>query len=297
MTWHYNWTNQGNSLTDAEKYDNAKECWDLLTGTYGFTEQAAAGVIGNFENEGLLNPAQWQIGSVIGTWNSKKVGLGLGQWTPASKLAIYCGGYTQAAIENGAKQVEFTATNEGQWVQRVGSSGYSDYYKCTGIPYYTSIATFKTSTREPEDLATCWCACWEGCSKDAFVKSYNERRSDARKWYELFSGSAIDGYIISIEINGNGSAFATPSRATQGTLVTITAIPHDIDTFIDWDLITGGIYVDQYLATQVITMGSQPVRLRANFTGNTPEPAPPPIIAPLIPHKMPLWMYPQFRLR
>lgn len=287
MTWHYNWTNQANSLSWSEKYENAEEIWDLLTNTYGWTEEAAAAVISNFQHEGLLNPAQWQIGSTIGTWESRRVGLGLGQWTPASKIGDYCGGRDQAHIEDGAKQIQCVIDDPyGQWVQRVNSSGYSRYYGVGGIPYITSISNFAQSTLDPEDLATCWCACWEGPSKTGFENSYNLRREDARYWYEEFRSGVI-GHAILININGNGSAEAVPARTIAGTRVTITAIPNDSDTFIGWDVIQGNININPTLNPQGFTMPLENVVLQANFTGATPLP-----IFHKEPHRMPLWMYP-----
>lgn len=287
MTWHYNWTNQYNSLSWSEKYENAEEIWDLFINTYGWTEEAAAAVISNFQHEGLLNPAQWQIGSTIGTWENRSVGLGLGQWTPASKIGDYCGGRDRAHVEDGAKQIQCVIDDPyGQWVQRVNSSGYSRYYGVGGIPYITSISNFAQSTLDPEDLATCWCACWEGPTRTGFKDSYNVRREDARYWYEEFRSGVI-GHAVLININGNGSAQAVPARAIAGTRVTITAIPNDNETFIEWDVIQGNVNINPTLNPQSFTMPLENVVLRANFTGATPLP-----IFHKESHRMPLWMYP-----
>lgn len=271
-----------------DKYENAYEIWDLLINTYGWTPEASAAVIANFQSEGLLNPAQWQIGSTIGSWYSRTTGLGLGQWTPPSKLGDYCGGNTQAAISDGAKQVEFTVTAAGQWVQRVDSHGYSRYYGYGGIPYITSIADFSISTLMPEDLATCWCACWEGCSAYAFQQTYTTRRENARYWYNEFTSGQL-GNTITIQTVGNGTAFASPIRANDGDTVTITATPFGSDTFIGWTVYSGGIVLDPILNPQSFVMPNVPVVLFADFTGTTPPP-PSPVINRF--HRMPIWMYP-----
>ena len=296
MTWHYIWTNQLGALTSAQIYDNAKEIWDLLTGTYNFTEQAAAGVIGNFQYESQMNPAQWQYGKTIGDWDNKTTGLGLGQWTPPSKLGDYCGGNTQAAISDGAKQVQFTATNSGQWVQRVNSRGYSDYYGLNGILYFTSIAEYSQATNEPEDMATVWCACWEGCGKKYFQDTYNGRREAARYWYDMFSGSSTGGWVISFQIEGNGVATAVPSRATAGTSILITATPASGETFLGWSVAQSTAVVDPTLNPQSFLMVDSPVVLVARFTGITPEP-PEPYWRKTKEKKMPIWMYPASPLR
>ena len=289
MAWHYNWTNQYGALSWNEQYENAEEIWDLLINTYGWTEEAAAAVISNFQHEGALNPAQWQYGSTIGDWTNDNVGLGLGQWTPASKIGDYCGGRDQSHVENGAKQVECAVSDAGQWVQRVNSHGYSAYYGYSGIPYYTSINAFSQASDDPEDLATCWCACWEGPNKRGFNDSYTIRREDARFWYEEFRGGQT-GYPIIIYITGNGSAYASPSRANNGDSVTITATPNDSDAFTEWQVIHGGIVLNPTQNPQTFTMPDNSVTIFAEFTGVTPQPQP-----HYVAHRMPLLMYPCLR--
>lgn len=287
MAWHYDWSNT-DSMSWSDKYENAEEIWDLLINTYGWTEEASAAVISNFQHEGLLNPAQWQIGSTIGDWDNKYVGLGLGQWSPASKIGDYCGGRDRSHIENGAKQVECTVSVAGQWVQRVNSQGYSRFYGYSNIPYYRSISDFSQATDDPEDLATCWCACWEGCSKQAFKDTYTIRREDARYWYEEFRGG-VTGYPIVIKIVGNGSAIATPSRGIAGTSITIRATPNGNDTFIGWTVIHGGITLNFSQNPQTFIMPNNSVTLYAEFTGVTPQPKP-----FYTSKRMPLWFYPPF---
>lgn len=292
MSWHYIWTNQ-DVMSESDKYDNAEEIWDLLVNTYGWTEESAAAVLGNFQYEGLMNPAQWQIGSTIGDWNSKTTGLGLGQWTPPSKLGDYCGGNTEAAISNGPKQVEFTVTNSGQWVQRINQQGYSRYYHYSDLLYITSISEFSQSTEEPEELASCWCACWEGCSRKAFDDSYNDRRNAARYWYEEFKGG-VTGHTVTIKIEGNGTAEANPVRAEDGESVSITATPNGNDSFIGWTVETGNITIDPNDDSQTFTMPNERVILIAEFTGETPvEPLPDKLY--LGEYRMPIWMYPCLR--
>lgn len=306
MTWHYNWTNSALPLTDSEKYDNAYECYNRFVNVYGWTPESACAVISNFEHEGILNPAQWQIGSTIGTWNSNSVGLGLGQWTPARKIGDYCGGRDQAHVSNGDKQIDCVVDpiNAGQWVQRVNSSGYSSYYEYGGIPYITSIVDFSQSTLDPEDLATCWCACWEGCGKTQFANTYDIRRSDARKWFNYFGGTQ-SGYPVIISVDGNGTAFANYHlndyttqihRAEDGEDVFIHAIPNSPDTFINWTVDSGGVTIDyEYGENTFFTMHPNAVQITAHFTGQTPEPQPPIPKEGIKRKRMPIWMYPMFR--
>lgn len=291
MAWHYLWTNT-DSMPWADKYENAEEIWDLLINTYGWTEEASAAVIANFQSEGALNPAQWQIGSTIGEWDNTSTGLGLGQWTPPSKLGDYCGGNTQEDISDGDKQVEFTVTEPSQWVQRINSAGNSKYYGYQGLLYITSIDEFSQSTESPEDLATCWCACWEGCSKKAFQDTYTTRRENARYWYDEFAGGQT-GYTITIKIVGNGTVTKSKSRADAGEYVDIEAFPNGTDTFVEWSVDSGGITLNPTDNPQTFEMPNEPVIITAEFTGETPQP---PLPTPYYrPKHMPIWMYPVFR--
>ena len=305
MAWSYNWTAGYNALTSAQRYENARLIFERLTSVYGWTDEAAAAVISNFQHEGELNPGQWQHGSTVGDWNNRNVGLGLGQWTPPSKIGSYCGGNTQAAVCNGDKQVDCTVLVPGQWVQRVNSHGYSNYYGYGGIPYITSISAFGQSSEDPEDLATCWCACWEGCSRDAFRRTYASRRSDARYWFEQFGGSQ-SGYPIHITVNGNGTAWASINevevhRAEAGQRVELGAVPGDGDYFQLWVVDSpSGLTLESPVTVpdNYFTMPASKVDLTAQFTGETPEPGPdpgPPGVNNLLPKKMPVWMYPLLR--
>lgn len=299
MTWHYNWTNQAGSLSSSEKYDNAAEIWDILKHDYGWTDEASAAVIANFQSEGLLNPCQWQIGSTIGDWNGRYTGLGLGQWTPPSKLGSYMGGNDEAHIANGARQVMFTVETPSQWVQRVNSRGYSSYYGASGIPYITSISQFGNSSYTPEDMATCWCACWEGCSKKAFHDSYTTRRSRARYWFTEFGGGTGQ-YRINLDVTGNGEASAVPRTANAGESVMLECIPFDDDYLYDIEgILEGGqSFALEVWELQYFTMPASNLLIKVKFTGETPIPPEPPVpVFDKEKHHMPIWMYPSMRNR
>lgn len=288
MTWHYLWTNQ-NLMSDSDKYDNAQEIWNRLVDYYGWTPEATAGVISNFEHEGILNPAQWQIGKTIGDWYDKYTGLGLGQWTPPSKLGNYCGGNTESAISDGDKQIDFTVSEESQWVQRVNSVGYSSYYEMGGIPFIQSIQQYSLSGYEPEDMATCWCACWEGCGKQYFHSTYNSRRTRARYWYEEFGGQQ-SGYGIYITVIGNGTATAIPSRGEANDPIELRCIPNAPDTLVSIDARDPDGMSIALEQTEVQTFAMKPydITITVTFTGELPDPPMP--VFKWYRNKMPLWM-------
>lgn len=300
MSWHYNWTNQSNALSSSEMYDNASEIWDILKHDYGWTDEAAAAVIANFQSEGALNPCQWQYGSTIGAWDSGSTGLGLGQWTPPRKLANYMGGADEAHIANGAKQVIFTVEKPEQWVQRVNRNGYSSYYGTGGIPYITSISQFGNSSYPPEDMAICWAACWEGPSKSGFQSSYSIRRSRARHWFNEFSGGGGE-YRVNVDITGNGTVTVIPRTANAGESVMLECLPNGEDILLDIYATDsqGQAFALQVWELQYFTMPASNLLIRVTFTGETPIPPEPP--TPVFDRNerkhMPIWMYPSMRNR
>ena len=145
MGWTYLWTSGYTHFTEAEKQENAQLLWDGIK-SFGWSDAAIAGAMGNFEYEsgGQFNLGQWQHGYSVGDWDNDKCGLGLGQWTPPSKLADFCGGRTEAACCNGDKQCEFIATGD-QWLNSlVNPDGYSKYYGFSGVPYFNNLSLKRT---------------------------------------------------------------------------------------------------------------------------------------------------------
>ena len=68
------------TLSTAQMDKNAKYVYDFLTGSGGFTKQAACGVLGNMQQESKINPGIWEI------LPSTAKGYGLVQWTGATKF-------------------------------------------------------------------------------------------------------------------------------------------------------------------------------------------------------------------
>ena len=291
MPWNSVWTSGYNALTSAQQYENASIIWDLMVNQYNWSEEATAGVLGNLLHEGEMNPGQWQHNFSVGDWDT--AGLGLGQWTPASKLANYCGGRTEAACNDGDKQIEFLVTNGGQWNNRkVNKNGYSQAYETGGIPWFETLEDYSHSTLDPADLATSWAAMWEQPLKKYFRLTYDARRNSATYYYNEFS-SSLEGKPITVSIDGNGTAYAYPRRGEAGDTISIHAAARDNDSFQYWVVNSGNVSFDTSLANTSFTMGTESVSLTAHFTGNTPPTPPSPIPTNGKPRKhLPVWAYP-----
>ena len=72
---------QSESVKKAMQDSNAQFIYNYLT-AYGFTPQAACGVLGNIMKECTMNPAKWQ--GVPNSAANLTKGYGLFQWTPAT---------------------------------------------------------------------------------------------------------------------------------------------------------------------------------------------------------------------
>lgn len=188
MAWHYVDTDRAGwtSVHSAEQTDNAAEIWLTLVDTNGWTEEAAAAVLGNMQHESYLNPAQWEIGYNY----SMDRGFGLGQWTPATKISNYCGSTNHNVMADGAMQMNYLVSTPSQYtLDYLNSDGSSNYYHETGLPYITSMDDFSHSTASIEDLTKIWAICWEKPGSEYYTMSIDERIADANYWYTTFHGS------------------------------------------------------------------------------------------------------------
>ena len=124
------------------------------------------------------------------------------------------------------------------------------------------------------------------------------RASYGQAYFDHYAGGGTSFYT-SIEIEGNGAATATPNPAPSGQPVQIVATPRAPDTFLTWEVISGGITLDlpSIVAANSFTMGGTGVRLKALFTGEPPTPPTPGEPLKQTRKRMPIWEYPVFRIR
>lgn len=188
MTWHYQittaygWTTQYSS----DQTDNASEIWRTLVNTYGWTENSASAVIGNFQYESALNPGQFEHGKNY----SMSDGFGLGQWTPATKISNYIGSTNKNDMADGAKQMLYFLASPGQYsTYFLNPDGSSRYYNETGLPYITNMADFSRSNASIEKLTKLWAICWERPGSAEYHRSISTRIDYATHWFNEFSGS------------------------------------------------------------------------------------------------------------
>lgn len=188
MGWHYLTTDSAGWTTihSQEQEDNAREIWNILVNENHWTEHSVAGVLGNMQHESYLNPGQWEIGYNY----SMEHGMGLGQWTPATKVSDFVGSTDRDAMANGSKQMELLIGTPSQYTTGyLNPDGSSDYYGETGLPYISTMSAYSSSNESIENLAKLWAICWEKPNNIYYARSINDRISDAQYWYDKLHGS------------------------------------------------------------------------------------------------------------
>ena len=188
MAWHYVDTDRAGwtSVHSAEQTDNAAEIWLTLVDSNGWTEEAAAAVLGNMQHESYLNPCQWEIGYNY----SMTRGFGLGQWTPATKISDYVGSTNHNVMADGAMQMNYLISTPSQYtLDYLNPDGTSNYYNESGLAYITSMEDFSHSTASIEELTKIWAICWEKPGSGYYASSIQDRIDDANYWYTTFHGS------------------------------------------------------------------------------------------------------------
>ena len=160
------WTISNNYLTESQMQGNALEVYNFFSAR-GWTLNAIAGMLGNMERESNINPGLWQsldYGNYSG-------GYGLVQWTPATNYTDWASsrGYSITDPQGQMVWIDTMTVSSGQWIAT--------------SEYNLSFAAFKASTQSPEWLASAFLKNFER----AGVEAEDERRSDARKWYNYLA--------------------------------------------------------------------------------------------------------------
>lgn len=151
-------------LTTEQMQSNAAYIWYSL-GPRGWSMNAVAAMLGNFQTESTINPGIWE-GLVEGrTW----AGYGLVQWTPATKYLDWCrsNGLEPSSMDSALTRIEWEMNNGKQW------------YPTSSYP--ETFSQFKSSTKNVAYLA------------NAFLRNYErpanqnqpKRASQANYWYSF----------------------------------------------------------------------------------------------------------------
>ena len=75
--------------------------------------------------------------------------------------------------------------------------------------------------------------------------------------------NAADTYAVTVEVDGHGTAGASPAFAKTDETVTLTAIPDTGYAFKTWEVIRGGVAI----TNDTFIMPAKPVTVKAVFQG------------------------------
>ena len=163
---------------------NAQYILDYLV-TKGWTKNAICGMLGNMQRESTINPGIWQN---LDSGNTS-LGLGLCQWTPATKLINW-------ANSNGLNYLEMdTQLKRILWELDNGEQ----YYATDSYP--ETFKQFTQSTKDVQYLASCFLHNYER----AGVSAEDERRQNAVYWFNN----------LTVNSGGNTTKF-TPRLNSDG---------------------------------------------------------------------------------
>lgn len=166
--------------------DTAEKCWNFLK-SKGFTDEAAAGIMGNFEAESGMNPANIQ-------GNGKGPAAGLFQMETYNVDNTRWGEMKKVATKNGkdwtdlASQLEFLEGEAtSQFNEYTGKEPH--YYESTGEwcwwPDKMTYDEYKKLT-DIDKAAEIFCRVYERPS----ITNLDRRKASAHEYYERFKGSS-----------------------------------------------------------------------------------------------------------
>ena len=261
----------GNMQSESGLYtDNCENSWNSLT---GITDEEATQNCNDgtwdldyflYDNTTSTDRSSWWV-------NSYGWGYGLSQWTTTSRRTrlwelTIGSGYD---IDNGERQLLL--------IEEEFNGAYS------------SVKESMINATSVEEATRIYCNSYE-------VGTWSDTRlTYANYFYETYAGSGT-GYLTTINVEGNGTATASPVRAEEGATVALTAVPNTGATFDGFTVISGGVSIDTpSLLQATFVMGTSNVVIQANFSGGSPTPTP--TGDKTKKHKMPIWMYPSVRFR
>lgn len=150
----------------------------------GLSLNAVSAILGNVEEESLINPAQWEStypGNVTDTYNTSGKGRGFIQWTPYQgtdplQTGFTALGYNLIDWRVPEKQIDVI-------IAEINGTISGEYYKNSSHPdYYESGSTFLTDTGHSVEWLTRTYH-WSRIRSADSEKGIKERVTDANKWY------------------------------------------------------------------------------------------------------------------
>lgn len=159
-------------LTYEQMKKNATYIYSYLTDG-GWSINSISAILGNMEAESTINPGRWQNDEVGNTSG----GIGLVQWTPATKYIDWCvaNRLSTDEMDSNLARIIYEVENNIQWIS-------TDTYDLT-------FAEFTTSELSVGELAKAFLLCYERPEDQSeSVQSY--RASLGEAWYLELTGTS-----------------------------------------------------------------------------------------------------------
>ena len=177
------------ALTQSEMETNATYIYNYL-GARGWTMNAIAGILGNFQAESTINPGRYQGDTPSGS------GWGLAQWTPSNKYTSWCEerGLEWSSMEAALERILYEVDNGIQF----GSTS----------EFPMTFKEFTQSEETPGKLAQVFVRNYERPASVLYgypegetyaqhltdkANTYRKRANLANTWYEYLSGQPAPG--------------------------------------------------------------------------------------------------------
>lgn len=177
------WIYGNRYLSQSEMENNARLVWNYF-GSLGWTLNSVAGMLGNMQRESTINPGIWEN---LDPSQSSILGYGLVGWTPGTRITNWL---TSHGYE--------LTSGEGQCakIQEEWQHPEIEVVWLTTDEYPETFNEFVSSHESPEYLASCFLYNYER----AGVAAEDERRQNARNWYNFLSSSQI--YVPRLDSDG-----------------------------------------------------------------------------------------------
>lgn len=180
-----NWAfNEHGTITQVEMENNALIIKDFFI-MRGWSMNAVAALLANMEPESGINPARWE-NDAIGNLNG---GLGLVQWTPATKLIMW----VTEEFENGNLENNNYLDGDNQIARIQYELLNNIQYSSTPI-FKESFQEWTVSNKKPGYLAAAFMLNYERPSNQGWGVQI-ARAKAARKWYTFLTGDDLGGWL------------------------------------------------------------------------------------------------------
>lgn len=129
------WVKGNRYLSTDEMTNNAQIVASVMT-SYGWTQSAIAGMLGNMQSESTINPGIWQS-----LTENVNLGYGLVQWTPSTKWTTWASqnGYDRDDGYGQLARIQYEVQQNIQWQHVTTTMDFYDFTQYTGTPEQAAI--------------------------------------------------------------------------------------------------------------------------------------------------------------